>query len=304
MSIPEMIKALESDTGSSFCPEDFTAFWTEQDQKAAQPRPVVWKRVPFHNPMADYWELTFPATDGKLLTARFLRPKLETPAPVVLMFHDNARKTRGWHHMTRFIALGYAVLALENREGCYDLTKGWEDGPSGLPLTQLYTDALTTAHLAERLPGINSAQMLTWGEGLGGGLAIVAAAMLPDRVVKCAALHPMPADFYKVWESDVREGLCAGLRNQFRSGDPVHGREEALFQTLGYLDLCGFAPLLRGELLLGTGLMDTVALPAAQYAVYNRAGCPKRHLVYPNYLHERINFFENELVGFFRLALD
>ena len=92
----------------------------------------------------------------------------------------------------------------------------------------------------------------------------------------------------------MREGLC----------DPAHDKEEALFRALGYVDRCGFAPLLRGELLLGTGLMDTVALPAAQYAVYNRAGCPKRHLVYPNYLHERINFFENELVGFFRLAFD
>ncbi len=125
MSIPETVKTLESYSGSSFCPEDFTAFWKEQNQNAAQPRPVVWNRVPFHNPMADYWELTFPATDGKLLTARFLRPKQGTPAPVVLMFHDNARRTRGWHHMTRFIALGYAVLALENREGCYSLTKGW-----------------------------------------------------------------------------------------------------------------------------------------------------------------------------------
>ncbi len=304
MSIPETVKTLESYSGSSFCPEDFTAFWKEQNQNAAQPRPVVWNRVPFHNPMADYWELTFPATDGKLLTARFLRPKQGTPAPVVLMFHDHARRTRGWHHMTRFIALDYAVLALENREGCYSLTKGWEDGPAGLSLTQLYTDALTAAHLAGTLPGVDSTRMLAWGEGLGGGLAIVTAAMLPGRVVKCAALHPMPADFYKVWESGVREGLCAGLREQFRNDDPAHDKEEALFRALGYVDLCGFAPLLRGELLLGTGLMDTVALPAAQYAVYNRARSEERRVGYPNYLHERINFFENELVGFFRLAFD
>ena len=79
--------------------------------------------------------------------------------------------------MTRFIALGYAVLALENREGCYSLTKGWEDGPAGLSLTQLYTDALTAAHLAGTLPGIDSTRMLAWGEGLGGGLAIVTSAM-------------------------------------------------------------------------------------------------------------------------------
>ena len=159
MSIPETVKTLESYSGSSFCPEDFTAFWKEQNQNAAQPRPVVWNRVPFHNPMADYWELSFPATDGELLTARFLRPKQGTPAPLVLMFHDNARRTRGWHHMTRFIALGYAVLALENREGCYSLTKGWEDGPAGLSLTQLYTDALTAAHIAGKLPGIDSTRM-------------------------------------------------------------------------------------------------------------------------------------------------
>ena len=34
---------------------------------------------------------------------------------------------------------------------------------------------------------------MTWGEGFGGGLAIVAASLVPG-VIRCAALNPLPGD--------------------------------------------------------------------------------------------------------------
>ena len=76
------------------------------------------------------------------------------------------------------------------------------------------------------------------------------------------------------------------------------GADEERFSALDYLDPVNLAPLLRGPLLMGTGLLDKVAPPEGQYAVYNRAVCPKKHLVYPKYEHERINFFEDELLKF------
>ena len=97
--------------------------------------------------------------------------------------------------------------------------------------------------------------------------------------VRCAALNPMPADFRR------RNGVS----------------DEKLLSALDYMDPVNFAPFLRGALLMGTGLMDKVAPPEGQYAIYNRAVCPKRHLVYPKYEHERINFFENELIKFLHL---
>ncbi|MFR4560851.1 MAG: acetylxylan esterase [Flavonifractor plautii] len=75
----------------------------------------------------------------------------------------------------------------------------------------------------------------------------------------------------------------------------------------GRIGLCWTAstlsvlPLLTCPLLLGTGLLDQTASPKCQYAIFNRARGPKTHLVYPKYGHERINFFENELLKFFHI---
>ena len=90
-------------------------------------------------------------------------------------------------------------------------------------------------------------------------------------VSRCAALNPLPGDF-------------AGL------GLP--GYDE--------LDAANFAPLCRAEVLLGTCLMDEYAPPKGQAAIYNRLTCPKQWKLYPKYVHERVNFFENQMLCFFK----
>lgn len=106
--------------------------------------------------------------------------------------------------------------------------------------------------------------------GFGGGLALLAASLCP-AVSRCAALNPLPGDF-------------AGL------GLP--GYDE--------LDAANFAPLCRAEVLLGTCLMDEYAPPKGQAAIYNRLTCPKQWKLYPKYVHERVNFFENQMLCFFK----
>lgn len=44
--------------------------------------------------------------------------------------------------------------------------------------------------------------------------------------------------------------------------------------------------------------MDTYAPPKGQAAIYNNLQCEKQWKIYPKYGHERVNFFENELVRF------
>lgn len=45
--------------------------------------------------------------------------------------------------------------------------------------------------------------------------------------------------------------------------------------------------------------MDTYAPPQGQAAIYNRLTCPKQWKLYPKYIHERVNFFENQMLCFF-----
>lgn len=287
----------EGDTPLSL--EEFRAFWDGRNEQAGAGRKVERREVCFHNPMARYFELSFLGTDGAPLRARYICPVTGTRVPVVLMFHDYGRGIRGWHHMTRFIALGYAVAALENRAAGIDVSSGWQDAPEGLCAAQLYTDALTAAHLAASLPEVDPARLVTWGEGLGGALAIAAAAMVPG-VVKCAALNPLPADFPAVEECGCGEGYYWGLKRHFRCKDPQHRQAGAFFRAMGYLDCARFAALLKCPALIGTGLMDAASPAASQTAVVRNIPSGKKHLVYPKYGHERINFYEDELVKFLR----
>lgn len=131
------------------------------------------------NPAVSYETVFFRASDGEELSARVIRPAKDEPFPVVIMYHDRSRPVRGWHHMTRFAALGYGVFALQNRA-------------DGAPAPAV-SDALTAVRAAEGLFGEPS-PFVAWGEGLGATLAIAASALAPERIVKCAALNPLCTD--------------------------------------------------------------------------------------------------------------
>lgn len=224
---------------------------------------VTAESLPFGNARGIYEILTI--TDrGRALKARCIRTDSDGKHPLVLLYHDLNRAVRGWHHMTRFLALGYGVVALE----AAPFREDWRKDPAAANFRQRYRDALTVGKAAIALPWVDSTRVVTFGEGLGGGLAILTAALLPCAP-RCAALHPMPADL---------------------SGLGLESMEE--------LDLKNLAPLCKSPLLLGTCLMDTYSPPKGQAAIYNNLQCEKQWKIYPKYAHERVNFFENELVRF------
>lgn len=278
----------------------FQDFWAGQRRLAAAERPIQCRQLHFPASSASYFELSFPGTDGVPLHARYIRPAGSSPAPAVLMYHDYGRGVRGWHHMTRFAALGYCVVALENRAPFLDVSAGWRSAPEGLAAAQLFTDAMTAAYVARAMPDVDPGRLVTWGEGLGGGLAIAVAAVVPG-VIRCAAQNPLPADFRAVWELGCGGGFFAGMSAHFRDRDPAHQEAEPFFEALSCLDCAQFAQYLRCPLLVGTGEMDSVSPARAQQSIVDHAAGPKTHLIYPKYEHERINFFENELLKFLHL---
>ena len=84
--------------------------------------------IDFVNPCARYSEVSFKLGDDAV-HARLIEPvgraRVSERVPLCLMFHDIDRPVRGWHHMTRFAAMGYAVLALDDDvAGADDLQRG------------------------------------------------------------------------------------------------------------------------------------------------------------------------------------
>lgn len=283
---------------SLFAPPEsgaFAAFWRETAARAAKNRSFTIERTGV-TAAGEYALLHFTAADGTPLRARYIRPAGSAAVPVVLHFHDFGRGARGWHHLTRYIALGYAVAALENRAMDFDVTWGFDRGPEALTAVRLLADALSCAYVVRELPGVDPNRLAALGDGFGGGQAVAAAALAP--CAKCAVLNPQPLDIRAAWEAGCEGGVYRGIRPYFRHRDPVHRTEEALFRALGYADCARFAPMVTCELLLGTSLMNGVSPPEAQDAFFRAAGGPKRRLCYPKYGHERINFFENEVLKF------
>ena len=263
MTITEQKAFLRTYTGTAQPSEHFVQDW--RAAFAALDPVVTTAPVAFGNPYGIYERLTI-TYNGRTVTARVIRPAGAVECPLLLMYHDLNRGVRGWHHMTRFLALGFGVVAPEAEP----FREDWKTQPAQADFRHRYLDALAAAKAALALPWVDHSRIYTFGEGFGGGLALLAASLLPE-VSRCAALHPMPGDF-------------AGLG--------ITGMDE--------LDLACFAPLCRAEVLLGTCLMDDYAPPKGQAAIYNRLQCPKQWKMYPKYIHERVNFFENQMLCFFK----
>lgn len=256
----EWMRVLESYQTTSAAPVDFAEYWHKQNDLAKRTIVLLEEELPSQNSNVRYAVISFAGTDGAILHARCLFPQAGERFPTLLLFHDIGRGVHGWHHMTRFAALGFAVFALENRSVSEEGTDLFQQD-----VLQLYCDALCAACAALSLQRTDESNLMTFGEGFGGGLAIVSAAVL-ERPVRCAALNPTPAD---------------------------------LPAPFGYVDLVHFAPLLAGSFLLGTGLLDPIAKPEGQYAILHNTACPREHHVYVRHEHERNNFFEDELLRFF-----
>ena len=88
------------------------------------------------------------------------------------------------------------------------------------------------------------------------------------------------------------------MRDYFRSFDPLHERENAIWERLGYIDIQHLAPRIQGEVLMGTGLMDTVCPPSTQFAAYNKIKSKKTVKFYPDFGHEALPGFADAAYQF------
>jgi cephalosporin-C deacetylase-like acetyl esterase len=267
---------------------DVQGYWRSVDARAAQYATsceIKSVTLDLGNPRARYADLELSSLDGSPIEARLIVPQTEGSHPVVVVFHDATRPIRGWQHLTRFVALDYAVLALKNRPGVEGVLVdeplavgdglgvavriGTEKAPrlsrvvdekTQQTLMGVYADALVLAHAAHRIEGLDVSRIVCWGEGLGGGVALAAASLV--GAAGAAALNPLPA---------------------------------ALDASAEQVDVAVIAKGYDNPVLLGTCLLDLQATPEAQDLLASGLGQVER-LRYPRYAHERVNAFEDQLL--------
>jgi len=310
------LEQLHSYQGRNPRPTDFDAFW---DRGLAEMRGVdsQVELVPadFSTDFADCYDLYFTGVGGARVHAKFLKPKkIDEPCPVVLMFHGYAGNSGDWLSKLGYVAQGFVVAALDCRgQGGLSedrgqvagttlqghIIRGLDGPPEQLLFRQIFLDTAQLANIVTEMPEVNENRLAALGGSQGGGLTLACAALEP-RIKKAAPLYPFLCDYRRTWELDLAEDAYWELKEYFRRFDPLHEREEEVFEKLGYIDAQHLAARIEAEVLLGTCLMDTICPPSTQFAAYNKITSQKSLLIYPDFGHEIPPGHEDRIFQFLR----
>lgn len=313
-AIDMSLEQLKQYTGRNPKPADFDDYWTKALNELNETAPET-TLIPakFQAANAECFDLYFTGVRGARVYAKYLRPKaVPGPHPAVLLFHGYTGHSGEWADKLNYVGLGFSVFALdcrgqggksEDAGGVVGNThrghiiRGLDSGPEHLLFRHIFLDTVQLARVAMSMPEVDAERIGAYGGSQGGGLAVACASLEP-RVKRCVPVFPFLSDYKRVWEMDLAKDAYDELRTYFRMFDPRHEREERIFETLGYIDVHHLADRIRGEVLMGISLMDTICPPSTQFAVYNRIQSAKRHVLYPDYGHEALPGFPDEAFTF------
>ncbi|OAM91053.1 acetylxylan esterase [Termitidicoccus mucosus] len=289
-------------------PDDFDLYWEQalDELAATAPDPVLEPARDSPSRHAECFDLWFTGVGGARVYAKYLRPKnlrAGVRLPAVLRFHGYAMNSGGWTDKLAWPLEGFCHASMDCRGqggrsqdpgGVWGTTlrghiiRGLDDpNPHKLAYRQIFLDTVQLARVVMGFPEVDAGRLGAYGGSQGGGLALACAALEP-RIQRVAPVHPFLCDYRRVWEMDLAKDAYEELRYWFRMFDPRHERVEEVFAKLGYIDCQHLASRIRGEVLMQTGLMDTVCPPSTQFAAYNKITSPKRVVIYPDYTHEQM----------------
>lgn len=291
--------------GTNPRPQAFDAFWDQalDEMRAVDPQ-VDLQPAEFGTPYAECFDLFFTGVRSARVHAKLLRPRSADPipAPAVLMFHGYSGAAGDWSDKLNFVALGFTVAALDCRgQGGLSEDKGGVTGntlnghiirgldgpPDNMLFRHIFLDTAQLARIVMGMPHVDADRVGATGGSQGGGLTLACAALEP-RIKRIAPLFPFLSDYRRVWEIDQAKDAYQELRDYFRRFDPLHEREDDVFNQLGHIDVQYLCPRIRGEVLLAVGLMDTICPPSTQFAAYNKIASHKSLSIYPDFGHENL----------------
>ncbi len=298
------LEQLRGYQGTNPRPTDFDAFWTRALAELTSINPNIELRpAAFQTPVAECFDLYFTGVRGARVHAKYLRPKKAAAnAPAMLMFHGYSGSAGDWADKLIYAASGFHVAAMDCRgQGGESedvggvrgntlnghIIRGLADGPEHLLFRDIFLDTARLAQIVMEMPGVDADRVGAMGGSQGGGLTLACAALQP-RIARLAPVYPFLCDYRRVWEMDLAKDAYEDVRAYFRHFDPLHEREDEVFNTLGYIDVSQLASRIRGEVMMITGLMDDICPPSTQFAAYNRITAPKEMMIYPDYGHEAL----------------
>jgi cephalosporin-C deacetylase-like acetyl esterase len=140
-------------------------------------------------------------------------------------------------------------------------------------------------------PEVDATGIYADGASMGGYLSIILSSF-DSRIHICSASNPTFSDFRTLAESN--EDFPMGLlrTNAKKSGLAIGD----VLNTLDYFDLKYFASNVKCPVVMGMGLLDNIAPPFTEIAVYNNIPTAKKVFMFPNIGHG-VGSEMNEFVG-------
>lgn len=293
------------------CPEDMDVYWNEakgllngHDYKVE----IVEVETGFQN--VECYDLFFIGVDGSRIYAKYLKPLSHVNGKMILQFHGYMYYSGEWSEKLAYVSQGYSVIAMDCRgqggrsqdfSACEGTTiyghviKGVEDCKEKIYYKNVFLDTFSIANIAFNMEGIE--EVYAMGLSQGGGLALACASLCPE-VSKVAVQNPFLSDYKKTWEMQAsRENYR--IADYFRFFDPLHEKEDEVFEKLGYIDVHNLVDKIKGKVLFGIGEKDVVCPIYTQMAIYNNLQCEKELLLYPDFEHETLPFFWDKAIKFF-----
>jgi cephalosporin-C deacetylase len=286
-------------------PAELDLWWQRRldEARAAAADPTLTRYEAGAYAPLEVYDAEFSGAGGDRIKAWYLRPAggPDAAAPVVVKFigYGGGRDRPAEHVLLP--ALGYALLVMDTRGqggrwstgATGDHADGWHAGPENASVmtrgiarpedyyyTRLFTDAVRAVETACALTG--ASRVAVTGASQGGGLALAAAALVPQLVAVCHADVPFLCDIQRAITlaphapyTEVPEFLAHQV-------DLI----PAALDTLRYVDCALLARRITARCLLSVGLMDIICPPSTVFAAYNEITAGKDLAVHPFTGHE------------------
>lgn len=300
--------------GSSPCPKDIDEYWDSAlEEMNSLEHNAEFIKKDFSSKVADMYELYYTGTKNARIFAKVAVPKnVQGKMPAVLLFHGLSGSSCEWSGLLKYASQGYVVAFMDARgQGgksedvgsvsgttyTTPFTRGLDGDKHDLLMRDVFLDTALLAKIIMGLDYVDETRVGVTGGSQGGALSVACACLVPG-IKKCAPLYPYLSDYKRVYEMDLNKDAYEGLKYYFRHFDPTHKREDEIYEKLGYIDIQNIAKRMKAELLMFTGLMDTICPPSTQFAMYNKVTSKKNVIFYPEYGHEGLKGAEDKIFEF------
>lgn len=298
--------------GSQHKPDDFDDFW-DNAKKEVENLPTDYELVKkdFSSDEVECYDLTFKGVGGAKIYCQLAKPVkfVKKTYPASIQFHGYHSSIGDWSERIASAAQGTLAVAMDVRgqggksEDTTDtiggtlkghIIRGVEDGPEKLFYRSVFQDTYQLAKIIFNMDEVDKENVSVSGASQGGALAMVCAALEP-RVSYAYLQYPFLSDYREAYRLDVLNSAYEELAYWFRFRDPLHKKEKEFFDTLDYIDIQYLAPRVKAEVIWGIGLEDNVCRPKTQFAVFNQLDTKKKMIPYPEYGHEYLPEFGDEI---------